>query len=177
MIVLLLRSGVRSAVGRSYLIAYSWSQRGRTVVHTAQKSWQLAELAKVTRLSLEARSARQRRHSDFSDFLGNTDACRSICSKSKLSGGFAIVTLGEMSRSTWYILYTHMDTAHPVRCNHRLPLETCRGWKAARSRRLRWRCGMFEFATRTQRLHHSDHNHRPMWLIVPALSVIAPTYR
>ena len=72
MILLLLRSGMRSAVGRSYLIAYSWSQRGRTVVRTAQKSWQPAELAKVTRLSLEARSARQRRHSDFSDFLGNT---------------------------------------------------------------------------------------------------------
>ena len=39
------------------------------------------------------------------------------------------------------------------------------------------RPGMFEFATRTQRLHHSDHNHRPMWLIGPALSVLAPTYR
>ena len=72
-IMLLLRSGVRSAIGRSYLIAYSRSQRGRTVVHTAQKSWQPAESAKVTMLSLEARSARQRRHPDIPDFLGNTD--------------------------------------------------------------------------------------------------------
>ena len=69
--------------------------------------------------------------------------------------------------------YRFASSVHThINCNPRANITTdCQdgGWKAARSRRLRWRCGMFEFAMRAQRLHHSDHNHRPTWLIVPAL--------